>query len=526
MGAFRGYFSLNGAELANSSRAVAHIGLQVPTSDTGLLTGYSPDDYPIEDPRGSRLYLPFADGPDSDGLYAVPEGWSPDSDGLYEINLPCGLDRVPGYTTFFTPSASMVKVSEGLYTPPDGARRFGPGILVLDGSCWDSQTQGCQGCRDLVGYDDSWTGLMEFLDEPFYRIELAPWYTTELPESAEFLGVWVMKVDGFGPAPIQRDVTELVGSGGVAGPARDKARVLRFEALLLGCTNAGVEFGLDWLACLLRDTNSDTSSVLRYLNASPTGSNVDPDLLARELHQVVLTEGPLVEETLSVGSASKRNRQGSVYRVSWTMTALHPYAYLPAVTFPVEWDEVARQPINWVHASDCEAPATCEAMPVLWSTECVPEEIDEVRTPPPVCGGCLPVGAIDKYAWRVPTMDWAFRCRETVVGLRIRNLSAAPLTLQAFWRVCGTDVRCEDNRWPLQVAGLPPGTELILDGISNRYWAIYDGRVHRPVGIVGTPNGAPWRPAIIDRQTCWDFIVQTASSSEFEVTMTLCDREP
>ena len=108
----------------------------------------------------------------------------------------------------------------------------------------------------------------------------------------------------------------------------------------------------------------------------------------------------------------------------------------------------------------------------------------------------------------------------------ITKTGETPLTLQGFWRTCAADVRCEDNKWPVQIAGLPAGAELHLDGPSGRYWAWYDERVRRPIGVVGTPNGAPWRPPVIDRTLCWDFIVQTASTSEFTVSMTLADREP
>ena len=162
----------------------------------------------------------------------------------------------------------------------------------------------------------------------------------------------------------------------------------------------------------------------------------------------------------------------------------------------------------------------------MFSTDCIPENIEIVTSPPPVCGGCLPVSGIDKYSFQVPTQDYPFRCRDTAVSMTITNTGEDSLTLQAFWRVCGTDIRCEDNRWPLQISGLPAGAELHLDGKTGRFWAYYDERVRRPIGVVGTPTGAPWRPPLIDRTVCWEFVVQTASTSEFEMSMTLADREP
>ncbi|AUX82238.1 minor tail protein [Mycobacterium phage ItsyBitsy1] len=476
--AFRGWFALNGVELANSSRVVAHLGVEVPTSDLGVFT----------DPSGDCGLVESEYGP-----------------GTFEL------------------APSMVQVSPGLYTPPDGARRFGPGLLLVGDSCWAPSALCTQECRSLLGYDDSWPGLREFLGDTIYRPELAPWYVAEQPESAEFGGVWVMQVDGLDVTPAEREIMPVVGPGGVAGPPRDPHRVVRFEALLVACTHAGLNYGLQWLACNLREAHVDSTASLRYLAAHPEHSAVDPASLVREAAGVVLTQEPRIMNEYAPGS--KRNQQATVYRVSWELAILSPYAYVPPVDLVVDWHDIVRQPINWIHAADCAKPETCVDMPVMYSTECEPEEIAVTNTPPPVCGGCLPVGEISKYLFQVPTMDYPFRCRETAVTQVIRNVGEHSLSLQAFWRVCGTDVRCEDNRFPLQVSGMPPGSELVLDGVTGRYKMWYDERWRLPVGIVGTPNGAPWRPPLIDRTTCWEFVVQTATTSDFEVELSLRDRE-
>ncbi|UVT31458.1 minor tail protein [Mycobacterium phage Mask] len=473
---YRGWFALNGVEIANSSRVAAHLGNAVPLSDVGMFG-------PTESEPCELVEV-------SPGLYAIPE--------------------------------SSVEVLPGLGSVPDGARRFGPGLLEM-GPCW-GPADTCSDCNTLIDYDDTWPGLPEFLGDSLYRPELAPWYSTQLPESGEFGGVWMLKVDGLDTTPVDREITQMAGAGGAAGPSRDPSRTVTFEAVLVACTHAGVDFGLKWLTCLLRDTTTSTTSTLRYLAASPSYSGVDPLSLVREVHGVVLTKAPTIAQEYN--TEARQHQQATMYRITWEMAVLAPYAYLPSVRVPVDWDDILRQPVNWIHAPDCAKPETCEDMPVMFSTECVPEQIPVVTTPPPVCGGCLPVGEIDKYVFRVPTMDYAFRCNETAVTTILRNTGAAPLTLQAFWRECGSDVRCEDNRWPLQIAGLPAGAELVLDGVTGRFWANYDERVRRVVGVVGTPHGAPWRPPLIDRQTCWEFIVQTAASSEFEMELVLHDREP
>ncbi|WRQ08232.1 minor tail protein [Mycobacterium phage harman] len=476
---FRGWLALDGVEIANSSRVVAHLGAGVPTSDAGLI------------------------GPPADS---------------------CGLVESTEYPGNYELAPSMVEVSPGLYTPPNGARRFGHGLLEVGDTCWGPSSLCGVECRSLVAYDDSWPGLREWLNDTVYRPELAPWHVAEQPESAEFGGVWLMAVDGLDTMPVSREISATVGSGGVAGPSRNPHRTVRFEALLIACSHAGLNYGLQWLACELRRTTTGTTSQLTYLAAHPAHSAVDPDTLVRVANGVVLTREPQILEQYAPGA--RQHEQATIYRVAWEMALLSPYAYLPSVDLlNVQWDEQVFQPINWVHAADCGQPETCLDMPVLFSTECVPEEIAVVNTPPPVCGGCLPVGGITKYMYRVPTMSYPFTCRETAVTTTIRNLGEHSLSLQAFWRVCGSDVRCESYTFPLKVAGLPPGTTLVLDGITGRYKAWFDERWHMPVGVVGTPNGAPWRPPIIDRSTCWEFVVQAAPDADFEVDLSLADRE-
>ena len=518
---FRGFISLNNVEIVNSSRVVAHLGRDTPTTDDQVfVTGGDM----VEDPPGSGLYIPvYPAGPElEDGLYSP--GILHSENGLYWTETTdCSLEPIDDDgTLLFRPPDTAEQFSDKLYYPPNGSRRYGPGLFEV-GDCWNVAAI-CGGCRMNVAWDDSWDGLADFLGDGAYRPEVAPWCVSEIPESMEFAGVWLMDVTGLDTSRIERQVTETVGSGGIAGPHRDASRMVTFDALLIGCTNAGVDYGLKWLACRLRDTTDNVTTKLRYLTAHPGGSSADPDSLVREMSGVILTSGPEIKEQFVTGP--NPGRQANIYRVTWEMAVLNPHAYLPEVEVDVDWDEITRQPINWVHAADCRKPETCEDMPVMFSTDCIPENIEIVTSPPPVCGGCLPVSGIDKYSFQVPTQDYPFRCRDTAVSMTITNTGEDSLTLQAFWRVCGTDIRCEDNRWPLQISGLPAGAELHLDGKTGRFWAYYDERVRRPIGVVGTPTGAPWRPPLIDRTVCWEFVVQTASTSEFEMSMTLADREP
>ena len=472
---YRGWFALDGVEFANSARVAAHLGKQVPQNDAQVFT-----------PAGRS-------SPGDCNPPAVDDGLAPITGG--------------------------VEVRENLYTPPNGAERVSPGLATID-QCWEHPPM-C-GCRLNVVVDDSWSGMQELLEQPPYRPELAPWHNAQYPESGEFVGVWVTKVDGLDVTPISRKVTEMTGSGGVAGRARDTARVITFEAVLVACTSAGLQYGLGWLSCQLRATNDADGSVLEYLAAHPGGSAVDPSSLWREAHGVVLTSAPEVGES----SGGGRDQQATMYRVSWEMTAASPYAFRPGSTVIVDWDSVTLQPVNWVHDAGCERPESCADMPVLFSTNCVPELLPEVTSPPPVCGGCLPVGGLESFKFHLPTLSAPERCRSSAVSVTIHNTGTEPLSLQGFFRPTPEDTRCEDTWFPLQINGLVAGATIHLDAITGRFHAVYDGLKRRPVGVVGTPTGAPWRPAMINRFEEWDFFAQTVPGAVFEIELTLHDREP
>jgi hypothetical protein len=464
--AYRGWFQLDDLEIANSSRVAAHLGLDTPTMDSQVWGG-----------------------------------------------ADCGLDPIPGHPGLFQTPASVSIIAPGLCTPPDGSRRVDAGILDV-GQCW-SPSRLC-GCGPRLVYDDTWTGLQAFLRDSLYRVELAPWYRIGIPESGEFAGVWVMEVKGLGPTPVTRTVNELVGDGAAAAPHRDGSRTVTFTALLVGCSNAGVTYGLEWLACRLRETRDRTDATLRYLHAHPQDSDADPADLVREVHGVVLTKAPDIDDEVASRGA---NTQSYLYRISWDMVVLRPGAYTPPAVIDVIWDEVTQTGIQWAHQAACPDPGSASELPVLFSTECSLTKIDVDYQAPPTCGGCMPLCAIDTYTYVLPLSD-SLRCTQTAVTITITNLAGAPLTCQTYWRTTQSD-----NQFPMQVSGLRSGAALVCDAVNAAFYGVVAGRKHLTRGIVSTPDGAPWMPPIIDRTLSWELVVIAPVGSMFDVALSLADRE-
>ena len=137
----------------------------------------------------------------------------------------------------------------------------------------------------------------------------------------------------------------------------------------------------------------------------------------------------------------------------------------------------------------------------------------------------MPVGLLDTHTFAVPTFDVAYRCRDTAVTTVVHNTGPGPLTLHAHWRLAASPDACDERRFPVQIAGLPAGASLVLDGITGRYWAELGGERRRPAYIVGTPSGAPWQPPVIDRSRQWELVAVAPSDALFEIDIRLADRE-
>lgn len=372
----------------------------------------------------------------------------------------------------------------------------------------------------LVSYDDSWPDLPTFLQDEPYVLTSAPWYDPFVPQSAEFLGVWVTKTDGFGPAPVDRAIADAIGDGGVTGPHRNKARGLTFEAILIGVSNAGVQYGMEWLSCRLRSATSLAGTTLDFLSAHPEDSTADPETLRRTMSRVVYTRE--LRENKSFGTRGKPNRQGAIRTVDWEMGVLDPYVYGPATTRTVTWTTSVMESIEWAHPPDCENPASCSEIPVLASAVCVPATVDVSPVQPPVCAGCIPVCSVQTRMVVIPAAEGVM-CRDQAVTLTVT--AGADIASVNFWfRPCGSTETCDRTGF-LSLAGLPAGGTVVADSVLGRPYGLVGDRQVDQVGIVHTPSGAPWTPTILDSSQCWELVAQHEPGIDFTVQISVRGRQ-
>lgn len=371
------------------------------------------------------------------------------------------------------------------------------------------------GCRHLrVGYDSTWPGLT-------YDRDVTPWHNDSVPASDQFVGVWPMSITGLDSVPVQRDVVDLVCAGGAAPVHRDTVRVIDVEVLVVGCTNAGAQFGLQWLACQLRQATVRGGTELDFLAAHPEDSTRPPAELEAELFRsvrsVVLTQAPTVTDYSGKGNGHP-NRQASVLRVQFQLTALNPYVYENPTMFQVSWNSVQNLPIQWTHQPNCTTTEACE-LPVLFAAGCEPERVIVRPAPIPTCAGCLPLCEVEERRW-VMEADPTDMCGDTTVSMRITNTAETPLTGTFWWHQAGEYDNDVCSRFgSVTVNGLPQGATAVLDSIGGRPYALIGGQRVRQVGVVSTSSGAPWSSLLLDRGLAWELVAQVEPGASFYTTI-------
>jgi hypothetical protein len=176
----------------------------------------------------------------------------------------------------------------------------------------------------------------------------APWSDQYRSESNQFYGLVGKEFLGADTASNAVQWTELLGDGGVPGAHRRSSREVEVKALAVAGSDAGMSYGLAWLASALRGSACTTGCygdsfcvyaapptrpLLTDDSECPTIGVPDPDwdpieggsapggnALQRSLFNVAVIEGLEVTGKTRLGG-------GLVYEVRWTVKAGLPYWY-------------------------------------------------------------------------------------------------------------------------------------------------------------------------------------------------------
>jgi hypothetical protein len=153
--------------------------------------------------------------------------------------------------------------------------------------------------------------------------DAAPWYKPSRPDTAKFLGLMAVKIEGVGDGTREITVTQLMGDGGVQSLPRDASGEMRVTALLVATDKAGMHEGKVWLKETLEGNNCDEVTLgcvghtLRMFTAPPS-TLVEYVEYGRNFYNVELLEGPkLVEELPS--------KHAVMCKVEWVLSIGKPW---------------------------------------------------------------------------------------------------------------------------------------------------------------------------------------------------------
>lgn len=481
MSSYRGWIEYGGVELANSTRTfdILDRGRRLPPSEV-LLHPY----LFIESPPGSGFFVP------EDPLLDTE---SPGGSGLFVDN----------------------------FTATEGPN----GLFALSSNPYEgSDCVACNGGVE-VNYRDDWTGQADWLGAGTYEYldpTTAPWYDPEALESKEFHGVLVMAIDGLDTTPLQRDMIESICDGGVASYHRDTTRTVQFEALLIGCSHAGVKYGLNWLACQLRAGRGTTGLPLRFLSASPAGSNATAATLMRTLENAVLTAPPTVSD-YGHGYGGLTNRHEAIYRVQWEMASGTPYLWSNPITTVPAFGTSPFEAIQWV--TGCVPGSTGCTTPVTTLTDplCPSPALPVAVTPPQIgCttgddGSCVPLCGGSRYFTEfTPAIVGTCNEHVTTVTVTNTNLVDAVRGVTLWWVLCGGDPDCDALNTTV-ISYIPPDTTLVLDGVTGRVTAIQGSTTLTAPGLVSNGSLGPWSPVTLELNTCYELYISTDAIDDLEL---------
>jgi hypothetical protein len=106
----------------------------------------------------------------------------------------------------------------------------------------------------------------------------APWVDSDVPDSLDFLGVYPLEVNGIEDSTREATTVQSLNDGGVPGRLRHATKTLNFNTILIGTTDAAVEYGFRWLKQALLGGPCGPSGITAHLGAELCYLASEPDM--------------------------------------------------------------------------------------------------------------------------------------------------------------------------------------------------------------------------------------------------------
>lgn len=197
------------------------------------------------------------------------------------------------------------------------------------------------------------------------KADFAPWYRAAVPESAQFLGIMLEKVEDLQAAPTSRG-SNARGSnygGSTLNRLKKTGRKVKFTLLLFGCSDCALDYGFRWLTDSLLYSCDDSGcgglcdATVR--TCCPTVST-PPTYDEWDTGRWTLKNSAVVDGPKYTYPQPMENATCNMRRVEFTLQSEDPYAYkcpVPCVTDQKIHMDLPPCPIeDWLCKDDANKP--------------------------------------------------------------------------------------------------------------------------------------------------------------------------
>lgn len=316
----------------------------------------------------------------------------------------------------------------------------------------------------------------------------APWFSTTEPNSFDFGGLYVTSVDGLGPGPSTRSLTNrATGRGSFIGPEVQESPQVVVTGLLFGRTSCAVAYGYRWLTMALKGSacgDGCDGDDLTFLDCCPGLCDDAPGFVSfaecldphiRTLKGVQMISSPKI--TAEYGDAcSCCPDSAALLQVTFTLAATRPCVYRDpvAVATDVPFDLTPSGCVVWtlIDADDecpnqdpCSAPADCLTDPFC------PQPVAPPTPPAPsnpcIClplqtvQACVTIDAVDIPEWAegdpIITINAGSKDMRQVTMTFIPNPLNQPIEDLDPCTACGE----------VTLSRIPAGSSFVMDGTTR-----------------------------------------------------------
>jgi len=344
------------------------------------------------------------------------------------------------------------------------------------------------------------------------------WVDPEIPESSEYLGMFITKVTGLNDSTFARSSTQNIGRGATLGRPQNGGRTFAIEALLVATSCCGMDYGMEFVRRILEGGGCGAGTCLDGCGnlgscglTCMTARTCCPELEETEdtgLHQWV--NAGLIDGVTKVEDDASASCDCCLRKVTFTIQTETPesYSIVPVVCLDkfADLENVATKCFDWTNG----CPDAFEVVPDCTEDPLCPPFGCVLPQPPQRVNYCFcePMGvsidcccAFDQANHRDETYRITIDAGKNPLDPRFTSAGLRNLRLKFYTndpkKPCPSDSEiaaqgygAADECARLEVPYLAPGSQLVLDGRTDRITVLCDNRCFPGWNSVFGPNGS------------------------------------